>query len=217
MVHKIYENTPTKKELGIRKWLTYVTLFLAGIILAGDLVTVLYKFLDGQDLTLAFLLKALVVLVVSGAVFGYYLEDIRDRIGTKKRRTWAIAIAIVILIAIILGFRVLGSPKTQRLLRQDNQTIMDLQNLQWQVIKYWQVNGIIPESLPNSNYEYRKIGDLSFELCAEFNQSNIAKGKIGLMSPPTREFTNDTWDHLSGRQCFFRNIDPIMYPTQIKG
>jgi len=63
LVHKIYIENPAKKDLAIRKWLTYITLFVAGIALAGDLVTVLYKFLDGQDLTAAFMLKALAVLL----------------------------------------------------------------------------------------------------------------------------------------------------------
>src|SRR3989344_112834 len=129
MVHKTYEESPEKKSLGIRKWLTYITLFVAGIMLVGDLVTVLYKFLDGQDLTAAFLLKALVVLLVSGAVFGFYLQDIRDQVSTKNRKVWATGVLVMILVVIILGFAVIGSPKTQRLMRLDNQRVQDLQNI----------------------------------------------------------------------------------------
>ena len=71
LVYKTYELEPDKKQLGIRRWLTYITLFVAGIILASDLVTVLYKFLDGQDLTTAFIFKALVVFVLTGAIFKF--------------------------------------------------------------------------------------------------------------------------------------------------
>src|SRR3990167_3633568 len=94
LVNKIYEITPEKRELGIRKWLTYITLFVAGIMLAGDLITVLYKFLDGQDLTSAFLLKAIIVLLVAGAVFGFYLQDIRDKISSRSRKILAISVAV---------------------------------------------------------------------------------------------------------------------------
>lgn len=218
-INKTYLADQNKKHLSIRKWLVYITLFVAGIMLAGDLVAVLYKFLDGQDLTAAFLLKALVVLLVSGAVFGFYIQDIRERIGAKSRKVWALTTSCLLLATIILGFSVLGSPKTQRLLRYDNQTIQQLDNLKWQVINYWQVNGSIPTSLPNlpEDMEYHKTGELTFELCANFNLSNIAQNKIGLMSPPTREVANETWDHLSDRQCFTRTIDPVAYPTQVRG
>src|SRR3989344_5113229 len=191
LVNKIYEITPEKRELGIRKWLTYITLFVAGIMLAGDLVMVLYKFLDGQDLTLAFLLKALVVLLVSGVVFGFYIQDIREQVSIKQRKMWAIIVGVVILISIILGFSVIGSPQSQRLIKQDNQKIMDLQNMQYQIINYWQINGTIPEKWESmmidgetdKPYEYKKTGAMSFKLCAEFNKESMMDGnaKVRMM------------------------------------
>ena len=221
-VYKIYTENPAKKDLGIRKWLTYITLFVAGIILAGDLVTVLYKFLDGQDLTAAFFLKALSVLLVTGCVFGFYLQDIRDRVSSKGRRVWAIVIGVIVLVSIILGFGILGSPKTQRLIRLDNQKISDLQSLQWQVINYWQVNGMIPESMPGApeGVEYKKTGNLDFELCVTFNKENMGVQSAGVPQPsyPVKSVTqNDNWEHKAGLQCFSRTIDPVAYPTQVRG
>lgn len=227
LVQKTYLESPEKKDLPIRRWLTYITLFVAGIILAGDLVTVLYKFLDGQDLTLGFLLKALSVLLVSGLVFGYYLNDIREKIPAARRKFWAIVSGIVILVFIILGFSVIGSPQTQRLLRYDDQKISDLQNLQWQVINYWQMNGSIPETMPNiaidqqskKAYEYRKTGAMTFELCADFNKENNMQNRSLIEGAYYKGgvTANDAWDHASGRGCFQRTIDPVMYPTQVRG
>ncbi len=228
-VHRTYEETPLKRHLGVRKWLTYITLFVAGVMLVGDLVTVLYKFLDGQDLTTAFLLKALVVLLVSGAVFGFYLKDIRDQVSQKARNIWAVAIGCLLLIAIILGFSVIGSPQTQRLVRQDNQKISDLQNLQWQVINYWQMNGMIPESMPNiavdpqtgDPYEYRKMSDMKFQVCGQFNSEyrNTNSPQVAMEGPYFKGgmMNNDNWMHGAGRHCFDREIDPIAYPTQVRG
>jgi len=222
-VYKIYTQNPIKKELGIRKWLTYITLFVAGIILAGDLITVLYKFLDGQDLTSAFLLKALVVLLVAGAVFGFYLQDIRDKISSKDRKIWAVSVAVIILISIILGFGILGSPQNQRLLRLDNKKISELQDSEWQIINYWQMNGMIPESMPSLpiDIEYKKTSQMTFELCAQFNRENFVEQDpraIDIGYPMKgKVMQNENWSHQVGQQCFSRTIDPIAYPTQVRG
>ncbi len=230
LTHKTYETHPEKKNLGIRKWLTYLTLFFAGIFLAGDLVAVLYKFLDGQDLTTAFLLKALVVLVVSASVFGFYLQDIRDRVSAQRRKVWAIAIALIIIVAIILGFSVIGSPKTQRLLREDNLAITDLQNIEGQIISYWTMNGMIPSQIPENtftskelgSYTYKKTGDMSFEICANFNLSSSGQGRQqGMMAEipmgGRKGMGNGFGNHGAGMQCFERLIDPALYPTQVRG
>ncbi len=218
-VYKSYIESPDKKNLSIRKWLTYITLFIAGVILAGDLVTVLYKFLDGQDLTTAFLLKALTVLLVSGFVFGYYLQDIRERVSSNQRKFWAMGVALIILISIILGFAVIGSPRTQRQLRMDQETVYSLDNANWQVINYWQVNGMIPDSIPSLTPEidYKKTGNMTYELCATFNHSNQYRGgNMGWVVGPKMPGVVD-WSHNVGYHCFEMQIDPVMYPTQVRG
>ena len=238
LAYKTYTETLDKKEPWIRKWLVYITLFVTGIVLVGDLVMVLYKFLDGQDLTSAFLLKALAVLVTAGCVFGFYLQDTREKISSKVRKMWLIGVGIVILISIILGFSILGSPQTQRLIRYDNQKITDLQNIQWQVISYWQMNGTIPTNLkelektqqyilptdPQSktDYEYKKTGEMTFELCSDFSSENMTNQNNMAVAPvnyPVKGsiIQNENWNHKSGRQCFQRVIDPVAYPTQVRG
>ena len=65
---------PGKRRSGVRKWFGYVTLFLASISLLGDLMAVIYALLSG-DLTLRFILKALVVAGVAGSVFAYFRQE----------------------------------------------------------------------------------------------------------------------------------------------
>lgn len=67
---------PEKRSSKVRKWLTYLTLFLAAGFLVGDLVALVRHLLEGE-LTVRFLLKVLVVAVLAGAAFGYYLRDLR--------------------------------------------------------------------------------------------------------------------------------------------
>ncbi len=71
-----YDKFPEKRDLRIRKWLIYFTLFLASIIIIGDLVTLIYNLLGGE-LTQRFLLKIVTVFFVAGSIFGYYLADIK--------------------------------------------------------------------------------------------------------------------------------------------
>lgn len=68
---------PAKRASRVRKWLTYLTLFIAAGILVGDLITLLYKFLGGE-LGLRFVLKVLTVGLIAGTVFAYYLWDLRS-------------------------------------------------------------------------------------------------------------------------------------------
>jgi hypothetical protein len=234
LLSKSYTIDPSRKEIWVRRWLVYITLFVAGIIFVGELVTVLYKFLSGEDFTAAFLLKALTVLAVTGLVFGYYLQEIRDRVGGKSRKVWAIASTVIVVAAIILGFSVIGSPRTQRLKRYDSQKVQDLQNIQWQVISHWQKTGRIPASISELSdalsgyqtpldpqtkqpYEYHATGAQSFQLCADFNRKpsimNSSNGSIARPAMPRDiKGTPDFWDHGIGRQCFDREIDESLYP-----
>ncbi|RPI53207.1 MAG: hypothetical protein EHM55_14465 [Acidobacteria bacterium] len=67
---------PNKRHSKVRRWLTYMTLFFASGIIIGDVITLLYNLLGGE-ITIRFLLKALVVAFIAGTVFWYYLSDIR--------------------------------------------------------------------------------------------------------------------------------------------
>ena len=226
LIEKSYAEDPGKKQIGIRRGLTYITLLIAGIILVGDLVTLLYTFLDGQDFTVTFILKACVILCVLGLVFGYYLQDIRDKIPTSRKKIWAIVTGIIILCSIVMGFSIIGSPKTQRLLRYDEKKVNDLQNIQRNLVGYYQKKGTLPATInelldpisgviipedPQTGlpYEYKKISETSFQLCATFNLENTSNINPDLSPSST---TMDYWIHKSGNQCFDRTIDTELYP-----
>ena len=75
-LEKSYFKYPEKRKIWIRRWLVYLTLFVAAIIIIGNFVTVIYNGLGGE-LTLRFLLKSLTLFFVTGSVFGYYLWNIK--------------------------------------------------------------------------------------------------------------------------------------------
>lgn len=235
LLQKTYANEPALKESWLRKWLAYITLFVAGGVVAGDLITVVYMFLDGRELTTGFLLKVLTLLVIVGGVFVYYLRDIRNAISSGERMGWRVIAILVIVGSIIIGFSVLGSPASQRQLRYDAQRISDLQNIQWQVVNFYQQKGSIPDNLtqledpisgfvaprdPKTNelYEYKLIGQSAkaFELCATFDREMSAKNSSMAYPVYTEGLGKggENWQHGVGRQCFTRTIDPELYPVR---
>jgi len=75
-INKQIELNPFKRLSPARRWLTYLTLFLASATLLGDITTLIYSLLGG-DLTIRFVLKILVVALIAGSCFTYYLLDLR--------------------------------------------------------------------------------------------------------------------------------------------
>ena len=67
---------PSKRASKVRRWLTYLTLFVAAGVLIGDVTTLVYNLLGGE-LTGRFVLKALTVGSIAGTAFWYYLSDLR--------------------------------------------------------------------------------------------------------------------------------------------
>lgn len=57
----------------VRRWLTYLALVVAAIVVLSDAVFVIDALIRGE-LTLRFILDSLVLLVLSGGIFAYYLR-----------------------------------------------------------------------------------------------------------------------------------------------
>lgn len=235
MLNKDYKENPEKKDLKIRKWLVYFTLFLAAVIIITDLVTLVYNFLGG-DLTARFVLKVLVILAVSGTIFSYYLMDLRNKLSDKNLKALAWAVSGIILVSVIAGFFTAGSPFKARLYRFDERRVNDLQILQSEIINFWaqkdrlpsnleelrnNITGFAPPRDPETGLEYgyeilpENSGQPSFELCAGFNlesedllQRTAAK-PISIYESPYGYQQN--WSHGTGETCFERNIDPELY------
>lgn len=223
---------PEKRDLKIRKWLLYLTLFVAGVVVLGDLIALVYGFLQGE-LTLRFALKVASILLVAGSVFWYYLCEVREAAPAGFGKI----VSALVAIAVVAGFFVAGSPQSQRLVRFDQQRVNDLQTIQWQVVSYWQSKQRLPQQLgdlqnniaefveprdPETGeaYEYRVTGGLSFELCAEFKTES--RSSDAPQRPLTKVGTSignpglsSTWEHSIGRACYDRTIDPDYFPPRV--
>ncbi len=223
LMEREYRVEPERQNAGIHRWLTYITLFISGLVMAGDLITVLYYFLDGQELTTGFILKVLVLLIVAGSVFAYYISDILGKLTSKNRIFWRIFAGVIMLSSIVWGFAVLGSPATQRLYKYDEQKVNELISINSEIANYYNTKGVLPRTLADITavsyyltvtdsqtkkpYEYQKINDTTYNLCAEFNKTSKEKDKLNSIALPY----GVSWTHPSGRYCFSQTVNPNAY------
>jgi len=232
VLHQALRKHPEKKELWVRKWLIFLTLFIAGVTIAIDLIVLVNTFLNG-DLSSRFLWKALTILVVIGAGFLYYAYELKGRWEQNAKQSVTIAglVSAVVIVAIVSGFFLIGSPTAQRLERLDAEKVNDLSSIQSQIVSFWQAKERLPESLedlkdplvgtyvpvdPETNepYVYRVTGPLSFELCATFNQENNADVAVKPARDPYYGYPyEEDWQHSVGEECFERTIDPERFPA----
>jgi hypothetical protein len=76
-LRKKVASNPIKSASKVQKWLTYITLFFASSALICDLTLLVFNLLSG-GLAIGFLLKSLTVGLIAGAVFFYYLPELRQ-------------------------------------------------------------------------------------------------------------------------------------------
>lgn len=216
---KSYQKSPEKLNLRIRKWLVYFTLFVAALLIVGNLIALLAGFLHG-DLTLRFIYKIISVFFVGGSIFSYYIFDLKNRYKFLLRFL-IVFVTLIIITAIVIGFYFIGSPSEQRLRRLDEQKIQSLQTIQMDLENYWITNKKLPKALadlkgtkysastlfdPQSNkpYEYKVVDEKNYQLCADFNLTSYSwdfSKKYGQILP------DYNWGHNSGKYCFDLSLD----------
>lgn len=225
-----------KNELGLRKGLLYLTLFVTAATIVADLITLVRYFLNGE-VTTRFFLKVTVAFIVALAVFGYFHFELRREVKTKTRlpSVAAVIATVAIMASIVVGFVLVGSPAQQRLVRLDSQRVDNLSMLQNEITYYYQqkqelpatlddlsnsLNAFIPpvDPVSGTSYEYTLTDDLTFELCANFDAPSYGFTS-GMMTstmmggrPMMVGAYNQSWQHDVGRTCFSRTIDPDLYP-----
>ncbi len=231
MLHQDLRKEPAKRELWVRRWLIYLTLFVAGIAMAVNLVMLVNTFLNGA-LTMRFGMQAVTIFVVIGFGFWYYLEELKGKWEEKEGLSKAVAVLVSLFItaSVVGAFFIVVSPATERLYLIDDRKINDLSMLQSQVLSYWQTKGTLPPTLaeladplvgfsvPNDSdsglpYGYEATGILTFELCAAFNKENRS-GPSDMARPVyPYPYADENWQHGEGETCFTRTIDPDRYPS----
>jgi hypothetical protein len=209
-------------DSAIRKWLTYVAIFVAAAIGIGDLIFVLNSFLAGE-LTLKFLLKAITIFAIVGGFGWYYFTDLHRQNFARDARvkTFGWVFIGVVIACLVTAFTLIDSPIRARELREDQNRVSELQQIAYSVRDFYTQNSALPENLDalvadskilaetlrdpvtDEKYAYRALDATHFELCANF-----------AFATPTDGFVDPAWQHEAGYGCFDMSISTKEnYPT----
>jgi hypothetical protein len=220
-IGRMLKREPDKRGSGVRKWLTYITLFLAALVILGDLTFVVARLLSGE-LAPRFLARTLVVLLIAGYVFGHYLGDLRqDEDERREQRSRGpsplprvVGVAVVAVAAVALF--VAGSPRRARYEEIDMRRVRELQQLSQAIENFYHERRQLPPSLDSllmlpsvyvesiqdpvtrRPYVYRIVDAKTYELCATFDQADTA-GTAALNTP---DRLSRFWRHGAGRRCY---------------
>jgi len=133
--------------------------------------------------------------------------------AASRDRVAAGIVSAAVVAAAAAGIYLLRSPSEERTLRLDERRVADLVALSAAVDVYWTRHQRLPASLDelrsepvgrlnlndpasSSTYEYRRLADRSYEVCATFERDSSARERPA--------FGDGVWAHRLGRQCFPR-------------
>lgn len=212
---------PERQQSPIRRWLTYLTLLIAAGVMTGDLITLLFYFLQGY-LSTQFVAKVAVLFVVAAAVFAYYyfsLRPIAEQDKAPRTRIAVLALGSVLIAASVAGgFYLVGDPGTARLRRIDEHRIEALRAIQETVRQM--VNRTVDgkstkQPLPKSIDEiaaYSRTRQYARELeladpvtSAPYAYRVVDENHYELCATFDLERDRDYdhfWNHPAGRHCF---------------
>ncbi|MGC8485699.1 MAG: DUF5671 domain-containing protein [Candidatus Baltobacteraceae bacterium] len=233
---------PEGFSTGVRKWLTYIALVGTVATLVFDAVSFLQSFLLG-NLTTHFILNSLVLLVVAGGIFSYYLVAVRSTVVAPRReRLYALVATIAVIATLSIGFTAMGSPGNRRKISADARRLTNLREIEHAIhakavsekarkqnftlpARLSAIEGLtsnqIADPISGRPYEYDRLGDSRYRLCATFSFAhaaqtsvpsiNLSQTKSGRIVRVTADAYPDTtpehrWAHGAGRACFVRSI-----------
>jgi hypothetical protein len=199
---------PAERGSPVRRWLTYVAMFIASCVIIGDFVTLVAYVLAGET-TIRFLLKVAVVAAMAGGILGHYLAGLSERRAEQPAQSIIALIAAMLVAALALGagFWIIGTPAEQAAIRIDQRRVQELGEIARAVDLYHARNNALPQSIGDVSralktpvplndpegkgvYEYNAESGATFELCAVFAEATESV------------VTDSVWTHGPGRQCF---------------
>lgn len=185
----------------VRKFLTYIALFILVAISIGSLVALVFNYLNGE-LTGNTFGKIAAFFVVSGFFALFYFWEIRRKELTDKKFDilYFITLAAVIIV-LVFGVIIADSPQMTREKKLDENRVMEMQNINNNVGIFFNNNKRLPkadeiEKSAKFPIEYKIENDKIYYLCTDF-----------LHLREKTDLYDKQWNHSAGAHCFKLNID----------
>ncbi len=229
-IYKSLYKNELDKESGVRKWLTYLIIFISFLVMIGSLIAVLVQFLNGM-LGIRFILKAVTILVIAGIVFAWYFYDIKREVlendKGKVQTIYFYASLLVVVAVFVSSLFIVESPKVARNRQIDQNIINNFNQIDGGLNSYYQIYKKLPSSLDalraeykyltndifknavnQEVFQYKVLGDRDYELCATFFTDASQVDQIG--KPRDSSYYNDPrWSHGIGYQCLSQKVQAI--------
>ena len=220
MLHREFLSQPEKLASGVRRWLTYFTLFITACVLIGDVITLLFSLLNGE-LTLRFVLKVFSILVLTGMPFLYFFSvlrmDYKQYGKSGLHRSFLILSSVITAALVLYGIVLVGSPTQSRVERFDEQRVNDLRSIQSEI--YNQVYGsipqkpeekVLPKPLPktleevakNATYQKLRLTDPVTEESYTYRPRVTTFELCATFSLSRDQSIDIFWNHPAGLHCF---------------
>ena len=234
LLHKEFAKHPEKLASGVRRWLTYLILFVTACTLVGDLIALIFSLLQGE-ITIRFLLKVIALSVLAGLPFTYYLRALRlhaeNFAKDPMHRLYQWVSVAIVLLSIVGGFYVTGSPLQGRAERFDEQRLTDLRAIESEVlnIAWGNQRGMptpaaipatkLPNPLPktlndvydNAVYQTPSIVDPETGVPYPYSVKSNHVFELCATFSLVRNLQYDIfWNHPAGQKCFA--IDALESP-----
>lgn len=212
---------PEKRSSGVRRWLTYLTLFVAVVTLIGNFAGVITSLLSGA-LTARVLLQSSVVFGIAGLVFGHYLLGLRrDEAegAAPPARTSVLGRvgAFGTVLVLVAGFASVGSPGHTRARTLDARRVQALTELSNRVQSHFDDHHELPAQLTElpdalrpydraggldpatrQPYAYAVVDSLTYTLGATFESADTLDANGRPIEPE--------WRHAAGPVTFTRRV-----------
>ena len=226
IIRREMEKDPGLGISPIRRWLTYLTLFVAVAILLTDLIFLVLRLLEG-DLTSRFLLKAVITGSLAGGVVLHYLKELR--VGESEKSSVPCFLSPVQLKGLLIGLigisvagaiYVSGGPVKARYLAQDQQRVKDLRSIYYDVDRFYQSEGRLPTELDELDkspatfidnkkdlmtgkpYGYAVVDGNTFQLSSDFHLPSPKRESSQGSRSYYKASDDSFWNHGAGNHTF---------------
>ena len=189
----------------------------------GDVITLIFYLLQG-DLSIRFIFKVLVILILTGSAFTYYFLALRTTPQQSKHmgihKIFGSVSAVIVGIALVWGLVIVGSPATGRAHQLDDRRLQDLRSISTEILNIVEPYSASPQStkpttlrnpLPqtlkevSAKAQYQKLSLNDPETGAAYEYTVMSPASFELCATFNfeRDLTYDIfWNHPAGRHCF---------------